>query len=173
MRSPSDLFTVFFPGVVLLLMAVSYSQSTQQEGTDENVWDIHWNIRPLQSSSPIRLDEALEEQELNTGSKSARKKAKTGLVHITSKSCTRSNPGFIQHSPWKRELSLGLGSVGIDITWLRPLRQHGVREPIFHARCSGISCGTNGLRVSQRSAEFNIHSSHHLITSQPFCLLFV
>lgn len=95
-------------------MAVGCSRSVQRGGTDENaIWDTHAKYQStlVQSSSPIRLDEALEEQKFNAGSKFVWKKANTGLVHTTSKSCTPRNPGFLQASPWKQELGLGLGSL--------------------------------------------------------------
>lgn len=50
------------------------------------------------SSSLIRPDKALEEQKSNAGNKSMWKEAKTGLVHITGKSCTPRNPGFLHGS---------------------------------------------------------------------------
>lgn len=95
-------------------MAVGYSWTVQQGGTDENViWDIHakYQSTPLQSSSLIRLHKALEERKFISGSKSAWKKAKTGLVHVTGKSCAPRNPRFLQASPQKQELGLGPGSL--------------------------------------------------------------
>lgn len=84
-----------------LLVAIGCSRSVQWEGIDKNAtWDFHAKDQstPLESSSLIRPDKALEEQKSNAGSKSAWKEAKTGLVHITGKSWTPRNPGFLCRS---------------------------------------------------------------------------
>lgn len=105
-----------------LLMAVGCSRSVHWEGIDKNAtWDFHakYQSSPLVSSSLIRPDKALEEQKSNAGSKSVWKEAKTGLVYISSKSCTPRNPGFLHGSgSWARGWAL--------CTWLRLLGQHSV-----------------------------------------------
>lgn len=137
----------------LLLTAVGCSRSVQWEGIDKNAtWDFHakYQSTPFEPSSLVRPDKALEEHKSNAGSKSARKQAdRPGSHHLQILHPQRS---WI--SPWKWELGSGLGSPRccgcLDNTVY----------PIFPARCSGISCGTNGLLISQRGAEFSTHSSH-------------
>lgn len=115
----------------VLLMAVGYSWSVQQGGTDENaVWDTHakYQSTPLQSSSLIRLHKALEEQKLISGSKSAWKKAKQAWFTSLANPVPPGILDFCKPLHRSRSWAWVLALSAADSTWLRLLRQHSVRD---------------------------------------------